>query len=75
MTVPTMRMGLIGFGEEQYLRNLLMTRNRNLQWERWPFMEADALWINGAHAQPLRNHMVRIPSADRTQMLKAPRLH
>jgi hypothetical protein len=59
-----MRMGLIGFADEQYLRNLLKTRNRNLQWERWPFMEADALWINGAHAQPLRNHMVRIPSVD-----------
>ena len=59
-----MRMGLVGFADEKQLRNLLMTRNRNLQWERWPFMEADALWINGEHAQPMRGNMVRIPSAE-----------
>jgi hypothetical protein len=59
-----MRMGLVGFADEQYLRNLLKTRNRNLQWERWPFMEADALWINGTDAQPMRGNMVRIPSAE-----------
>jgi len=57
-----MRMGLIGFAEETHLGNLLMTRNRHLRWERWPFAEADALWINGQHAQPLRNHMIRVPS-------------
>ena len=67
MTVSTMRMGLIGFADEQYLRNLLMTRTRTLQWERWPFMEADALWINGEHAQLLRNQMIRIPSTDPTK--------
>jgi hypothetical protein len=64
MSVPVMRMGLVGFADEKQLRNLLMTRNRNLQWERWPFMEADALWINGEHAQPMRGNMVRIPSAE-----------
>jgi hypothetical protein len=64
MTIPTMRMGLIGFADEQYLRNLLMTRNRNLQWERWPFMEADALWVNGARAQHMRDSLVRVPSTD-----------
>lgn len=62
MGVPLMRMGLVGFADERQLRNLLRTRNRNLQWQRWPFMEADALWVNGAHAQLLRAHTVRIPS-------------
>ena len=64
MPVPKMRMGLVGFADEKQLRNLLATRNRNLHWERWPFIEADALWINGAHAQPQRGNMVRIPSVD-----------
>src|SRR3954470_2994500 len=64
MSVPVMRMGLVGFTDERQLRNLLATRNRNLHWERWPFMDADALWINGEHAQPLRGSMVRVPSAE-----------
>ncbi|MEJ6021717.1 hypothetical protein [Ramlibacter sp. PS4R-6] len=64
MSVPVMRMGLVGFADERQLRNLLKTRNLNLQWERWPFMEADALWINGENAQPQRGNMVRIPSAE-----------
>jgi hypothetical protein len=64
MSVPVMRMGLVGFPDEKYLRNLLKTRNLNLQWERWPFMEADALWINGSDAQATRGNMVRIPSAE-----------
>ena len=64
MPVPRMRMGLVGFADEKQLLNLLMSRNRNLQWERWPFIDADALWINGAHAQPLRGNLVRIPSVD-----------
>ena len=64
MSVPVMRMGLVGFADEKQLRNLIATRNRNLQWERWPFIDADALWINGEHAQPLRGNMVRIPAAE-----------
>jgi hypothetical protein len=67
MSVPVMRMGLVGFADERQLRNLLATRNRNLQWERWPFMEADALWVNGERAQPLRGPMVRVPSGDPTK--------
>lgn len=59
-----MRMGLVGFADERQLLNLLKTRNRNLQWERGPFMEADALWINGQDAQPQRGNMVRIPSGE-----------
>ncbi len=62
MAVPVMRMGLIGFADEGHLVNLLMTRNRFLRWERWPFADADALWVNGAHALPLREHMIRVPS-------------
>ena len=58
-----MRMGLIGFADETYLGNLLMTRNRHLRWERWPFAEADALWVNGQHVVALPDHMVRVPSA------------
>ncbi|HUR88275.1 MAG TPA: hypothetical protein VMZ74_04235 [Ramlibacter sp.] len=64
MSVPVMRMGLVGFADERQLRNLLATRNRNLQWERWPFIDADALWINGENAQPLRGNMVRVPSVE-----------
>jgi len=64
MSVPVMRMGLVGFADEKQLRNLLGTRNRNLHWERWPFIDADALWINGENATPLRGNMVRIPAAE-----------
>ncbi|HEY8050777.1 MAG TPA: hypothetical protein VIE63_16525 [Ramlibacter sp.] len=64
MSVPVMRMGLVGFADERQLRNLLATRNRNLQWECSQFMDADALWLNGENAQPLRGNMVRIPSPD-----------
>jgi hypothetical protein len=59
-----MRMGLVGFADERQLRNLFATRNRNLHWERWAFMDADALWINGENAQPMRGHMVRVPAAE-----------
>ena len=63
MSVPVMRMGLVGFADETQLRNLFATRNRNLHWERWPHIDADALWINGENAQPMRGHMVHIPAA------------
>lgn len=64
MSVPVLRMGLVGFEDTQYLRNLLMTRTQGLRWAPWSYVNADALWINGAHAQPLRNHLVRIPQPD-----------
>lgn len=63
-SIPVLRMGFVGFADERQLRNLLMTRNRNLQWERWPFADADALWINGENAQPMRGNMVRVPWPD-----------
>jgi hypothetical protein len=61
MTTLPLRMGLLGFGDENHLCNLLSTRTR-LRWVRSLAIEADALWVNGAHAEPLRNHMVRVPS-------------
>lgn len=59
-------MGLLGFSDERHLRNLLGTRTR-LPWVISPAADADALWVNGAHAQPLRNHMVRVPSVTESE--------
>ena len=66
MQTPVMRMGLVGFQEadDLYLCKLLKTRGAILQWERWPFVEADALWINGAKAEPAKDGLVRVPSPD-----------
>lgn len=58
---PPLRMGLFGFGDERHLCNLLNTRTL-MPWVRSAAVDADALWVNGEHAQPLRNHMVRVPS-------------
>jgi hypothetical protein len=67
--VPSMRMGLVGFTPEESdnLSNLLSKHSITLKWERWPFMEADALWVNGAHAQLNKDQLVRIPSQDPTK--------
>lgn len=62
MQPPQLRLGLVGFADESYLGNLLKTR-RSVSWQPWTAMDADALWVNGEHAQPARNHVVRIPSA------------
>lgn len=69
MTVPFMRMGLVGFTPEESdnLSSLLKKHSVSLHWERWPFMEADALWVNGAHAQLNKDELVRIPSQDPTK--------
>jgi DNA-binding transcriptional ArsR family regulator len=66
MPTPMMRMGLVGFQpkDDDYLCKLLKTRSVSLQWERWPFVEADALWINGAKAEPAKDGLVRVPSPD-----------
>lgn len=68
MSAPVMRMGLIGFSaeQEQYLANVLKAHSIKLPWQIWPFMEADALWVNGARAQLLRSGLVRIPAAEAT---------
>jgi len=62
--VPLMGMGLIGFGphEQAHLSNLLKTRSQTLQWEARPYLEADALWVNGEHARRLDSGLVRVPS-------------
>lgn len=62
MQPPQLRLGLVGFADESHLGNLLKTR-RSVSWQPWTAMDADALWVNGEHAQPARNHVVRIPSA------------
>ncbi|HVZ44979.1 MAG TPA: hypothetical protein VHA82_14300 [Ramlibacter sp.] len=64
MVAPLLRMGFIGFADERYLVDLLKTRSQSLRWQPWTYLEADALWVNGTHAQPARNHLVRVPSAD-----------
>lgn len=64
---PIMRMGLIGFRDDHHLSNLLAARSGLCKWERGPFVEADALWVNGEHAQLVRGRFVRIPSYDPTR--------
>lgn len=54
-------MGLVGFADERHFCDLLGTRAR-ARWIASPAADADALWVNGDHAHPLRNHMVRVPS-------------
>lgn len=63
-TVPLMGMGLIGFNPQQqaHLSNLLKTRVQTLRWEPRPYLEADALWVNGERAQRLDNGLVRVPA-------------
>lgn len=67
MSEPVMRMGLIGFQGDQHLSHLLQTHAGVLKWEHGPFVEADALWVNGEHAQLIRNSLVRVPSYDPTK--------
>lgn len=69
MAAPLMRMGLLGFSpqENDRLSSLLKAHSLVLEWERWPFMEADALWVNGAHAQRTKDKLIRIPSGDPTR--------
>jgi hypothetical protein len=64
---PVMRMGLIGFKDDHHLCNLLAQRHALCHWERGPFVEADALWVNGEHAQLVRGRFVRVPSYDPTR--------
>lgn len=67
MTGPAMRMGLIGFRADSHLCALLASRQGLVAWERGPFTEADALWVNGEHAQLVRQGFVRVPSYDPTR--------
>jgi hypothetical protein len=62
-----MRLGLIGFKSDTFLCTLLGNRRGLVKWERGPFVEADALWVNGEHAQLVRSGIVRIPSYEPTR--------
>jgi len=64
MADPVMRMGLIGFKNDAHLVTLLHGHKGLMKWDRGPFVEADALWVNGEHAQLVRQGFVRIPSYD-----------
>ncbi|HYE70069.1 MAG TPA: hypothetical protein VEA35_05925 [Ramlibacter sp.] len=61
MHPPELRLGIVGFRDETHLANVLKTR-RSVRWLPWAAIDADALWVNGEHAQPARNHVVRVPS-------------
>lgn len=63
MTLPRLRMGLIGFADEDFLGTVLRTRV-TVPWEKWAAIDADALWINGSGAQLLDNGMVRVVTTD-----------
>ncbi|HEX7890971.1 MAG TPA: hypothetical protein VF522_16575 [Ramlibacter sp.] len=59
MNVPRLRMGLVGFHEEDYLLSLLRTRAVVL-WERTSPADADALWVCGESSRALPDGLVGI---------------
>lgn len=59
---PTLRLGLIGFGDDEHYRRLLASQSKPIPWVPWAPVDADALWINGAHVMPGRGDLVRVPS-------------
>jgi len=63
LTLPRLRMGLVGFVDEDFLGTVLRTRV-TVPWEKAPAAEADALWVNGSSAQLLDNGMVRVVTSD-----------
>lgn len=67
MFQPVMRLGLIGFPDEGPLADVMLARAAACRWERWPFVDADALWVNGAHAQLVKGRLVRVPSGTATR--------
>jgi hypothetical protein len=60
MSKPRLRMGLVGFAEEDYPLALLRTRCAVLSWERTSVVDADALWIAGAAARLTHEGIVRV---------------
>jgi hypothetical protein len=59
MTIPRLRMGLVGFPQEDYLVALLRTR-AVVQWERASAPEADALWVSGEASRALPDGLVGV---------------
>jgi DNA-binding transcriptional ArsR family regulator len=70
MSKPRLRMGLIGFDQEDYLRALLRTRSAVLEWETASAAEADALWINGEAAEWIHEGIVRIAGRQKGASLR-----
>ena len=75
LEIPTLRIGLIGFSQQQQdaLRESLNEDTATRQsWEFAPAQEADALWINGARTQLMPEGLLRvasgIPSGRSTQL-------
>lgn len=59
MTIPRLRMGLVGFFQEDYLLSLLRTR-AVVRWERGSPAEADALWVCGEASRALPDGLVGV---------------
>lgn len=70
MSKPRLRMGLIGFDQEDYLTALLGTRSAVLEWETAGAAEADALWINGEAAEWLHEGIVRVAGRQKGSALR-----
>ncbi|MBK0392024.1 hypothetical protein [Ramlibacter algicola] len=75
LEIPSLRIGLIGFSQQQQdaLHESLNEDTATRQaWEFAPAQEADALWINGARTQLLPEGLLRvasgIPSGRSTQL-------
>lgn len=69
MSKPRLRMGLVGFAEEDYLLALLRTRSAVLFWERADAADADALWIHGESAELVHEGVVRVAAGARSPAL------
>jgi hypothetical protein len=69
MSKPRLRMGLVGFAEEDYLLALLRTRSAVLFWERAAAADADALWIHGESAELAHEGVVRVAAGARSPAL------
>lgn len=59
MTTPRLRMGLVGFFQEDYVLSLLRTR-AVVRWERGSPAEADALWVCGEASRALPDGLVGV---------------
>ncbi|MCD6077264.1 MAG: hypothetical protein K0R89_1202 [Ramlibacter sp.] len=60
MTTPRLRMGLMGFPDDEYLVSLLRTRSALLKWEVSGIEDADALWVNGDAVSMVNHDVVRV---------------
>jgi DNA-binding transcriptional ArsR family regulator len=69
MSKPRLRMGLVGFEEEDYLLALLRTRSAVLFWEKSAPADADALWIRGESAEMVHEGIVRVGTGGRAHPL------